>query len=420
MRYRAEFPDEPFRPEPRQSVVPGTRPIRRGARGVTSTLPANPRVLLIDGDSSEASRLAGELLPERFHASTSPSLEAGLAHLTTQSADVVLLDLDLPDSEGVGTLERFRKVEPELPVVVIIRSSSPELGPLLVQAGAQDCVRGDTVDARRLVRSLEFAIERQAQARSTDRTRTRELLTREVQLQMKDQVLSRVSHELRSPISAIHEFLSLLSDGFAGDLNSEQRSYVDVALQGANQLDRMVGDLLDTSRIALGRLDVRKRQIRMRDIVEDCVRLTSPAAKAKDLEVMVALETDADLVEADPHRLAQVLTNLVENSIKFTPVAGRIQIAVAEEPASEGAPVRVRVRVEDSGPGIAPAERATIFESLHQLATDGPGYRTGLGLGLHIARQLVALHDGEIGVTDSPLGGAGFFFLLPLAPVEPT
>jgi len=405
---------------------------------MSSILPANPRVLLIDGDATEASRLAGDLLPDRFRASTSPSLAAGLAHLSSEPADVVLLDLDLPDSEGVATLERFRKVEPELPVVVIIRSSSPELGPLLVRAGAQDCVRGDTVDARRLVRSLEFAIERQHQTQRTDRARTRELLTREVQLQIKDQVLSRVSHELRSPISAIHEFLSLLSDGFAGELNEEQSSYVDIALQGANRLDRMVGDLLDTSRIALGRLELRKRPIRLRDVVEDCVRLTGPAAKANRQGIRVELRTEADLVEADPHRLAQVLTNLVENSIKFTPAAGKIRITVDEEPAgptagggptdeiageeSAGAtgPARVRVSVEDSGPGVAKEERTTIFESLHQLADDGPPQAAGLGLGLHIARQLVELHDGEIGVTDSPLGGAGFFFTLPAATEETT
>ncbi|MCG8468416.1 MAG: hybrid sensor histidine kinase/response regulator [Gemmatimonadetes bacterium] len=381
---------------------------------MSSVLPENPRVLLIGGDAREATRIASELLPERFRASTSPTLAAGLAHLTSEAVDIVLLHLDLPDSEGVDTLDRFRKVEPELPVVVVTRSNAPELGPFLVRAGAQDCVRSDTVDSRRLTHSIEFAIERQRLSRRADRARTRELLTREVQLQMKDQVLSRVSHELRTPISAMHEFLSLLADGLAGDLNTEQRSYVEIALKGANQLDRMVGDLLDTSRIALGRIEVAKRPVRVRDVVEDCVRLVGPAARAKNIELRVELGTESDVVDADPHRLAQVLTNLVENAVKFSPTGGNVRIAVARTTGGAEHGPGLQVTVEDDGPGIAPEERTTIFESLHQLADDG-GESKGLGLGLHIAKELVALHGGRIGVSESELGGAAFCFVLPAA-----
>ena len=371
-----------------------------------------PRVLLIEPDPAVASRITASLSEDRFDAETSPSLAAALAHITSRPCDIVLLSLDLPDSEGVDTLDRFRRVEPDMPVIVVTNPDTESLGRRLVGSGAQDCVDRESIRGADLTRALEFAIERQKVLSRLERTRQRERLSREVQLQIKDQILSRVSHELRTPLSAIHEFLSLLADGFGGDLTAEQRSFVDVALTSANQLDRMVGDLLDTSRIALGRLEIHARPIAMRGVVEDSVRLVRASARARDHKLEVRWLTEDDTVYADPHRTTQVLVNLLENAVKYAPPGGRIRVTVRAHPETE--PGFVRVDVEDSGPGISENERRTVFESLHQLAARSSEDGGGLGLGLHIAKQVVTRHGGGIAVDDSELGGARFSFTLPV------
>lgn len=309
-----------------------------------------PRVLLIESDPAVASRIAASLSGDRFDTETSPSLAAALAHITSRPCDIVLLNLDLPDSEGVDTLERFRRVEPDMPVVVVTNPDTESLGRRLVGAGAQDCVDRESVRGADLSRALEFAIERQKVLSSLERTRQRERLSREVQLQIEDRIHAR-------PIA-------------------------------------------------------------MREFVEDSVRLVRASARARDRKLEVRWLTEDDTVHADPHRTTQVLVNLLENAVEYSPPGGRIRVTVRAHPETE--PGFVRVDVEDSGPGIPPNERGTVFESLHRVASRSSDEGGGLGLGLHIVKQVVMRHGGGMAVDDSELGGARFSFTLPVRdPYEP-
>ncbi len=368
-----------------------------------------PRVLLIDGSSQEATRLASQLPPDRFRASISGSLASAMAYLSSERTDVVVLDLDLPDSQGFDTLQRFREVAPELPLVVLTRSDRHEDHALFVRAGAHDCVGRGDLDGGRLLRVIELAIERQRLWATTLENRAREVLAREVQLQLKDQVLSQVSHELRAPLSAIQQFLGLLAEGFSGDLNAEQQRFVGAARASAAQLDRLVGDLLDTSRIALGRLPMRRRPTPLSSLLEGAVRAVQPAFVAKEQEVELA-SGDSLIVDVDPDRITQVLVNLLQNAARCTPEKGRIRASVEVKPGEAFA----RIAVEDSGPGVETGDRELIFQSLRQ-GPCGREANSGLGLGLYLAREIVALHGGEIGVSDSELGGARFHFTVPVA-----
>ena len=233
------------------------------------------------------------------------------------------------------------------------------------------------------------------------------------QLEIKDQFLSHVSHELRSPLTTVYQFVTILLDGLAGDLTPEQREYLEITLRSVNQLRGMIGDLLDVTRAEAGKLVVEPQSVRPATLVAETLQTLQPSAGAKRLALRADLPGDLPAVHADPDRVRQVLTNLIENAIKFTPEGGEITVRAG---VSAQDPGFLSVAVADTGCGISPKGTRQIFERLHQEANTIEDSRKGLGLGLYICKELVSRHGGRIWV-DSELGrGSVFCFTLPLCP----
>jgi signal transduction histidine kinase len=235
--------------------------------------------------------------------------------------------------------------------------------------------------------------------------------SRKQQLSMKDQLLSNVSHELRTPLTAVYQFVTLLLDGIPGKLNVEQKQYLEIALRNVKQLQTMVRDLLDTARVDSGKLAVHLRGVSLCRVVHETIGSFLTDARARSIALTEDIPNDLPFVHADPHRLNQILTNLIDNAIKFTPENGGITVRarVCEEDDSF-----VRVSVQDTGCGISPDHAEKIFDRLYQeeraLATN----RKGLGLGLHITKELVSRHGGRIWVESEPNKGSAFHFTLPV------
>jgi signal transduction histidine kinase len=235
--------------------------------------------------------------------------------------------------------------------------------------------------------------------------------SRKQQLSMKDQLLSNVSHELRTPLTAVYQFVTLLLDGIPGKLNVEQKEYLEIALRNVKQLQTMVRDLLDTARVDSGKLVFHLRGVSLCRVVHETIGSFLTDARARSIALTEDIPNDLPFLHADPHRLNQILTNLIDNAIKFTPENGGITVRarVCEEDDSF-----VRVSVQDTGCGISPDHAEKIFDRLYQeeraLATN----RKGLGLGLHITKELVSRHGGRIWVESEPNKGSAFHFTLPV------
>ena len=231
------------------------------------------------------------------------------------------------------------------------------------------------------------------------------------QLLMKDQFLSHVSHELRSPLTAIYQFVTILIDGLAGDLNPEQRDYLTIVLRNVKQLQTMISELLEVTRAETGKLAIDPRCVSLADLIDETfdALLTTAATKT----IMLSADVPADLPSAyaDPQRLKQILINLIDNAIKFTPAKGTI--TVSARPFDQD-PNFLCVAVADTGCGISPEGTQRIFDRLYQEARTIDSGRKGLGLGLYICKELVSLHRGRIWV-ESVLGkGSVFYFTLPI------
>jgi signal transduction histidine kinase len=222
----------------------------------------------------------------------------------------------------------------------------------------------------------------------------------------KDEFLATLSHELRTPATAILGWTRLLKGGRLDDAG-EQKA-LDALDRSARAQAAMLNDIIDVSRVVRGtlRLDVRRTQVA--DVVREALETIEPAAHAKRIEIRCDLDADLPIIDADPDRLRQILWNLMANAVKFTPDEGWIEIRALHTHET------IQLSVTDSGIGIAPEFLPFVFDRFRQQDTSDTRRHSGLGLGLSIVRHLVEAHGGTIVAASDGTGkGARFVVTMP-------
>lgn len=225
----------------------------------------------------------------------------------------------------------------------------------------------------------------------------------------KDQFLSTMSHELRTPLNAVLGFSEMLAAERYGVLNDRQRRYVNHIHAGGEHLLRLINDILDISKIEAGRLQLTIESVPVNPALEEIIESLQPLAEKKSHKLSL-ISTPQLNISADFIRFKQIVVNLVGNAIKFTPQGGSIELRARLQDD------RVRVEVQDSGPGIPLEEQPNIFKAFHRIREAGNAAE-GTGLGLAITRSLVELHGGELGLESEMGKGSCFYFTLPAAQV---
>ena len=364
-------------------------------------------VLLIEDNPAHA-RLMREMVLEAgagaFELEHVARLSAGLERLAQGGVDVVLLDLSLPDATGFETFLKVRSQAPDVPVVVMSGLDDEDLAVKAVGEGAQDYLVKGQAGSALLVRSMRYAIERHRLLDELERAQQEELL-------MKDRFLSHVSHELRSPLTAIYQFVTIMLDGLAGDLSNEQREYLGITLRNITELRGLIEDLLQVTRAREGKMIVDPRGTFFPDLVAETLESLETIAESKNIVLSNEVSDDLPPVYVDARRAIEILVNLVDNGIKFTSEGGRI--TVRTEVSTED-PGFICVAVTDTGCGIGPEDRERVFEYMYQGEATCESGRKGLGLGLYICKELVSLHGGRIWVESEIGHGSTFFFTLPI------
>jgi signal transduction histidine kinase len=363
-------------------------------------------VLLVEDNQGDADLVCLRLVEAKsdIHVNCVPRLSDALACLDAETPSLVLLDLNLPDSHGAETFRRILRKAPNVPVVILSGQDDEALAIKAVHQGVQDyLVKGD-ITSKQLERALRYAVERQGLLRSLE-------ITRKQQLEFKNQFLSHVSHELRTPLTCIHQYVTLLLDGLAGPIAPDQTDHLRTVLKSVNQLHAMIRDLLEATRADGGKLRVEPRCIDIGELIQQAVAMMRPSAAEKHVALEAVLDQAIPLVCADPDRALEVLINLIDNGIKFTPPQGSV---VVKASTVETDPTAVYLSVVDSGRGIPQEALPLVFERLYQDPDAVDGNRSGLGLGLYIAKEIVTLHGGRMWVASQPGSGSTFSFTLPL------
>lgn len=231
----------------------------------------------------------------------------------------------------------------------------------------------------------------------------------------KSEFVSTVSHELRTPMTSIVGYVDLLLAGVTGPLGELQTDFLKKVKTNAGRLTTLVNDLLDISRIETGRVELQRAPVAMEALIEQVSDLLRPKVEDKEQRMRLVLPEGLPKVYGDQARLIQILTNLMGNAYKYTPVGGEIVVYAY---VREGV---MHVAVSDTGIGIAPENQKKIFDRFYRIEDDPAVYEvSGTGLGLAISLSLIQMHGGEIGL-ESRLGvGSIFTFSVPLAEGEST
>jgi PAS domain S-box-containing protein len=245
----------------------------------------------------------------------------------------------------------------------------------------------------------------------TDRRRTEEALRDSTR--RKDEFIAVLAHELRNPLAPIRSSLEILRFGKA---EAAPVSLLDMLDRQVNHMVHLVDELLEISRISTGVIALHKSPVALADVVETAVQASEPHIRAAGHELRVSMPDQEVVIEADAVRLAQVLTNLINNAAKYTARGGRIQLTATvsddDEPDS-----KVAITVRDNGVGISSDNLTKVFEMFSQVDRDVGRAHQGLGIGLALARNLVLLHGGSIAAKSDGLGtGSEFSVRLPYVP----
>ncbi|MBT3192171.1 MAG: response regulator [Verrucomicrobia bacterium] len=391
-------------------------------------------VLLVEDDEDDY-LIMSQLLKEArqtFCVEWRQTLGEGIASLSDNTFDVVILDLTLPDSSGWETFTTMREQAPSLPVILMTGLEDNDLAIRAVHEGAQDYLVKGSVGTDVMVRAIQYAIERKATEADLRRyqdhleelvhIRTHELeqtnakLTGEITVRKqteqslrqaisqleehdraKTQFVTNVSHELKTPLASMSYAVDNLLKGVMGPVPDRVRTYLEMVRDDAQRLHRTISDILDLSRLEADIMRLEQATIPYSRFVRRTLDAAALELEEREVTLQRAIPPDVGFAACDATKMERVILNVVRNAITYTDPGGTIEVSLSSPEAS---PEMIQLSVTDSGIGIPEAFLQKVTERYFRVGD----HVDGMGLGLSIAKEIIALHGGEIAIESPPPG----------------
>jgi two-component system sensor histidine kinase BarA len=231
--------------------------------------------------------------------------------------------------------------------------------------------------------------------------------------ELKSHFISMVSHDLKTPLASIKGAAENILEELAGPVSGRQRTYLEMILKSSDNLQQMISNILDLSRIESGHMSLNIETLDIRHETEHVLRSIQPLLDEKNLEARITVGAKETAIAADRTRLWQIINNVMANAIRYSPRGGRIDILIEDSPDRDaGGDPMIKMTIVDQGPGVTEEEAPRLFEPFYVRPSEGAGAH-GAGLGLAIVKQLVELHGGTVSLKKSVQGGASFTLTLP-------
>ena len=365
------------------------------------------KLLIVDDSSSNRTAISYWLSDENYEVLHASSGESAIKIIERFIPDIILLDYNMPVMDGIEVCQKIR-ANKELPFIPIIMMSScsKEVNILALEQGADEFIAMP-------VSPIELKARLKAMLRlKLAVSESIELIKQNKKLQELDKIksnfVSKVSHELKTPLQAILGYTDILLNGLQGELNYPQKLMVKQIQEGGDQLLIIINQLLDFASTEKGEVQLQKEIFNVESIFNYLNQVLSPSALKKNITLNFVLEDKNIQLESDKSLVQKILLNIVANSIKFSSEGGKI-IITAKDIMNE----LVEFKIQDEGLGISKSNIAYIFEKFWQEDDSLTRAHGGLGIGLAISKKLTAMLGGEIIVDSKPNRGSIFKVLLP-------
>lgn len=343
-----------------------------------------------------------------------------LANMPAQGPVAILCDFDMPDSNGLDWMSDLIRQDVG-PVLMLTATGNERVASSAFRLGASDYVlKGDVAkDIGTLKLAIADGLRRYAMGKRNKQF-ARELKLANQKLYERNDVLTEmtrtahrfvdnVAHDFRTPLTVIQEFVSILTDGIGGDLTEKQTEFLGYIDASARDLNAMVDDFLDSSKLKAQQLRVHREATTIQSIIDRVRPTLSTRAESKSIDVVYEIDPTLPEVFADCEKIGRVLINLVINAIKFSPQDSTIRVTADRSRDGE-----VLVSVQDRGVGIDADELPKVCERFSQVTDPRRSVAKGFGLGLNIARDLVWINLGRMQIQSTPGQGSSFGFTLPI------
>ncbi len=372
-------------------------------------------ILIVD-DEKDIRQLLYQALTQMggYRVEVAQDGEEALQKIESSQFDLVLTDMRMPKMDGLQLVNELAKKHPEIVTVVMSGHGSIDAALEAVRRGASDFL-SKPFNLPEIIVRLDKALEERQRLNHMSRliNQMEESIAELKRLdQIKSEFVAVASHELRTPLTAIKNAVQLLLMEKVGEVNENQKKFLTMAERNINRLMNILNDLLNLSRIESGKMVIKFEELNLRSILELAYFSFKPQAEEKSIQLKLELPAELPPVYGDKEKVEQILSNLISNSLKFTPEKGEIKISAELLAPDEE---MVAVAVKDTGIGIPAEHLDKIFEKFYQVENSLQRSHGGTGLGLAITKGLVEALKGKIFVQSEPGKGSTFTFTLPIS-----
>lgn len=359
------------------------------------------KILIADDEEKILTRLKRILSNEGYETDTAHDGTAALQKLTSSRYDVFLTDINMPDKNGFEIMEYIKDAGIDTLPLVLTGFASMESAIRAIQLGAYDFIQ-KPIDAE----TLKLIIRRAAERITLFRQNEKNLIELKKLNELKDEFITLVSHDLRSPLSSIGGYANHMLK--SGGLTDSQKRYLLIIREIADSMYSLVNELLDISKIEAGVIQIERGPTDIAELITDSINNFTLLASDKNNTIDYINDLRDNVVHIDPVKMHQVINNLVNNAVKFTE-NGRIVVRSWEYDD----PSHIRISVSDTGIGIPDEAFGKLFDKFTLFHTEGTRGEKGTGLGLVICKMFVELHGGSIRAGKPDERGSVFEILLP-------
>ncbi|WP_395400041.1 ATP-binding protein [Pseudoduganella sp. UC29_106] len=381
------------------------------------------RILIVDDQAAHMGALCDILRQYKYDTVGFASGEAALGRLRRERFDILLADLNMPGIDGIALVEEAREIDPDLACIIMTGEGSIASAVRAMQSGALDYIVKPFKPSGllpTLARALATRELRQQNAELEQQLRqhvaelaaiNRDLVQARAEADHanaeKSHFLSNMSHELRTPLNGILGFAQILASDTLPASPEEKRKFAGHIVQSGKHLLKLINEILDLAKVEAGKIILAMESVPLAGVVQECHMMVTPQAEGRGISLEFRCKTDLN-VFADKTRLVQVLINLLSNAIKYNREHGKVVLDCRRAGRN-----RVRVSVQDTGPGLDREQLQAIFQPFNRLGREDSG-EEGTGLGLTLTKRVVEAMQGEIGVESIPGQGSTFWVELGL------